>query len=138
MTRSPTERVADILRAIDKCRRYRTEFTDSSPAIAELVSDAALRNIENIGEAVKHLPKQITDAHPEIPWAAIVGMRNNLIHQYFGTDLTIVDEVIERDLLPLEAVLKPYAPPQRSAPPLAPFDRNRTTAPRWEAPGRGL
>ena len=72
-----------------------------------MASDAVLRNIEIIGEAVKHLPDDVTRAHPHIPWAAIVGMRNNLIHQYFGIAFEIVSEVLDRDLAPLEVALRP-------------------------------
>ena len=43
--------------------------------------DAALRNISVIGEAANHLPAEITTAHPEIDWPAIIGMRNILVHQ---------------------------------------------------------
>ncbi|WP_375384207.1 DUF86 domain-containing protein [uncultured Microbacterium sp.] len=107
MTRSTQKRIADILAAIDACHRYRRYFADDDTDVEKMAIDAVLRNIAIIGEAVKHLPAYVTSAHPHIPWAAIVGMRNNLIHQYFGANLEVVNEVIDRDLAPLAAALRP-------------------------------
>lgn len=137
MTRTPAERVADILEAIQRCRSYRASIDDASPAIAQMAVDAVIRNIEIIGEAANHLPAEITKAHPEIEWQAVVGMRNNLIHQYFATDHAVVLEVIDRDLLPLEAALAPHAPqrPHRVPPPFSPAAPQR---PKQEPPGLRL
>jgi uncharacterized protein with HEPN domain len=60
--------------------------------------DAVLRKLEVIGEAVKHLSDSTKDRAPEIPWRAISGLRDKLIHEYFGVNLTLVWEVVERDL----------------------------------------
>jgi uncharacterized protein with HEPN domain len=56
------------------------------------------RSIEIIGEAVKNLSPTIRDAHPEIPWSAIAGMRDKLIHGYFGIKWIVVWSVIKNDL----------------------------------------
>lgn len=105
MTRSALERIVDILEAIARCETYRAHLTDPEPDIAQMAFDAALRNIAIIGDAVHHLPTEVTSPHPEIEWEAIVGMRHILVHQYFGVDPAIVTDVIDRDLLPLAAVL---------------------------------
>ncbi|HWF61337.1 MAG TPA: DUF86 domain-containing protein [Nitrospira sp.] len=60
--------------------------------------DAVVRNLEIIGEATKHLPQPIKDAHPDISWKPIAGMRDKLIHDYFGINLQLVWDVVERDL----------------------------------------
>jgi len=60
--------------------------------------DAVIRNLEVIGEAVKLLSKETRNSYPEVPWHAIAGMRNKLIHEYFGINLDIVWEVIRDDL----------------------------------------
>jgi len=52
--------------------------------------DAVIRNLEVIGEAVNKLSPELQKAHPEIPWADIVGMRNRLIHGYLTVDLNVV------------------------------------------------
>ena len=57
-----------------------------------------VRNLEIIGEAVKHLSPELRQQHPDIPWKRIAGMRDEMIHEYFGVDLTIVWNVVEQHL----------------------------------------
>jgi len=59
---------------------------------------AVVRSIEIIGEAVKKIPQQFKDENPEIPWKDISGMRDKLVHEYFGVNLKIVWGVVEKDL----------------------------------------
>lgn len=108
MTRSAEQRVADILAAIDTCLEYRDHLDGDDDQFVKMTIDAILRNIEVIGEAVNHLPTSVTDAHPEIDWNAIIGMRNTLIHQYWRTDPEIVNEVLDKDLAPLAAALRSH------------------------------
>lgn len=63
-----------------------------------LIQDGVLRNLEVIGEAVKNLSSDFTAAHPDIPWRRIAGMRDVLIHHYFGVDLETVWRVVEDQL----------------------------------------
>lgn len=60
--------------------------------------DAVVRNLEIIGEASKRLSPSLKDAHSDISWKPIAGMRDKLIHDYFGINLRLVWDVIERDL----------------------------------------
>ena len=57
--------------------------------------DATLRNLELIGEAATHIPEDIRAAHPEIPWKAIIGARNHLIHGYSGIDNDLIWTMVE-------------------------------------------
>lgn len=57
-----------------------------------MVQDAVVRQLEIIGEAASKLSDDFCRAHPEIPWRRVVGMRNRLIHGYFGVDYDIVWE----------------------------------------------
>lgn len=106
MTRSANERIGDILEAIEKCQRFQSRLSDPDPVVAEMAFDAALRNIAVIGEAANHLPSEVTDAHPDIDWPAIIGMRNILVHQYFGVDAVLVERVVERNLTPLADAIR--------------------------------
>ena len=82
--------VNDMIEFGEKVLSY-TEGMDQDAFIADgLTYDATLRNLELIGEAATHIPSEVRDAYPEIPWRAIVGARNRLAHAYLG----IRDDVI--------------------------------------------
>ncbi|MEM2882202.1 MAG: HepT-like ribonuclease domain-containing protein [Candidatus Bathyarchaeia archaeon] len=59
---------------------------------------AVLRALEIIGEATKNLSEELKSEHRRIPWKDIAGMRDKLIHEYFGVDLELIWETIEREL----------------------------------------
>lgn len=105
MSRDHSRRIGDVLDAIERCERYVIAL-DGDAAIAEMAEDAIERNLQIIGEAVKHLPEEITGAHPEIAWPQIRGFRNILVHQYFGVDADVVREVVETYLPQLAAALR--------------------------------
>ena len=107
MRRSQAQRIADVLNAVERCRRY-VAALDRESDIAEMAEDAIERNLQIIGEAVNHLPDEITGAHPEIPWPQIRGFRNILVHQYFGVDIDVVRDVVETHLPPLAEALDGY------------------------------
>ena len=67
--------------------------------------DAVIRNFEIVGEAVKNLSQAHKDAHPAIPWKRIAGLRDLLIHRYFGVKLETVWELIEREVPGLRAAI---------------------------------
>ncbi len=60
--------------------------------------DAVVRNLEIIGEAIKRVSARLKEAHPDIAWKPIAGMRDKLIHDYFGVNLQLVWDVVVRDL----------------------------------------
>ena len=72
--------------------------------------DAVIRNLEIIGEAVKNLSQKLRDQHSDIPWKQIAGMRDEMIHEYFGVDLDIVWNVVKRDLPVLKEKINSLLP----------------------------
>lgn len=90
-----------ILDSIGRMFEYTIEGKDAFFSDTK-TQDAVVRNLEIIGEAVKRVSSGIRDENRDIPWKQIAGMRDRLIHDYFGVDLKLVWAVIEKELRPLE------------------------------------
>jgi uncharacterized protein with HEPN domain len=83
--------------SIDAIQSYTVEGRDAFFADPK-TQDAVIRNVEVIGQAVKGIPEQTRSLEPAVPWRQIAGMRDKLIHEYFGVDLALVWDVVEREL----------------------------------------
>ncbi len=68
--------------------------------------NAVVRSLEIIGEATKKIPNGMREKYSEIPWKWMAGMRDKLIHEYFGIDLEIVWEVINNELPPIKPFIR--------------------------------
>jgi len=95
--RDPKECLRDMREAITKIERYASRGRVAFER-EELVQVWILYHLQVIGEAAARLGKAFHEAHPQLPWAQIVAMRNVLIHRYFGLDLDEVWKTVERDL----------------------------------------
>ena len=71
-----------------------------------MIQNAVIRSIEVIGEAVKNLPKDFKSKYAEIPWNKITGMRDKIIHHYFGVDLETVWKVVKENIPELKNNIK--------------------------------
>jgi len=96
----------DILDSIEKIIAYTEGRTKSDFTKDNQLQDAVLRRFEIIGEAVKHIPDDIKEKHPEIEWEEAAGARNIFIHEYFGVRLERVWETIINDLPLFEKQIK--------------------------------
>jgi uncharacterized protein with HEPN domain len=96
----------DILQAIAKIREYVAGFSPAEPAGDTKTFDAVIRNLEVIGEAAKAVPETIRLEHPEVDWKRISGLRDILIHQYFGVDAQIIWDIIQNKLPALEEQIR--------------------------------
>jgi len=98
--------VQHILDAIAQIERYVKNLTYKKFMRARLVQDGVIRQITIIGEASRQTAPDFQSAHPEIPWADVIGMRNILVHDYLGVNLNDVWEVTQEDLPKLKKQLK--------------------------------
>jgi len=93
-----------ILECIMKIEEYTLEgkhtFYEST-----MIQDAVIRNLEIIGEATKQISDTLKEQYPNIPWREMAGLRDVLIHHYFGVDLDIVWNVVEQELPELKVSL---------------------------------
>lgn len=105
-SREVTFRILDILYAIEKIQRFSKGMTLTQFKKNELAIDAIVRNFEVIGEASKSIPKIVKRSYPDVPWEQMNGMRNILIHEYFGVDVKIVWNTAKKSLPQLEKQLK--------------------------------
>ena len=91
--------------AIEKIERYLSNATYESFSGNDMMIDAVVRELEIIGEAARNLSNELCNKSPDIPWAKIKGMRNVLIHEYFGVDLKIVWDTYKNNLPTLKSFI---------------------------------
>lgn len=107
--RSERERLLDILEAIERIEKYAAEGKAAFEA-DELIQNWMINHISVIGEACRSLSPEFQAYHSNVPWVDIIGMRNILVHHYFGIDEDAVWSVIEKDIPELkfniETILK--------------------------------
>lgn len=94
-------RIQDVLEAVSKIQAYTAGMDFAVFRNDSRTVDAVVRNFAIIGEAVTYLPPEIIAKHPEIPWKVMRGMRNVMVHEYFGVSLPILWETVQKDLAPL-------------------------------------
>ena len=96
----------EMIEAAEKVLSYTDGMDRASFFDRGLVYDATIRNLEVIGEAASRLPNEVRERRSKIPWRDIIGLRNRLVHAYFGVDDDIVWGVIENEIPALIAVLR--------------------------------
>jgi len=90
--------LSDILEAIKRIKIYTKGMTFSQFIKNNKTQDAVVRNIEVIGEATKHLSNEFRKKHPQVPWKEMAGIRDKMIHHYFGVNYEIVWTIVKQEL----------------------------------------
>jgi uncharacterized protein with HEPN domain len=91
-----------ILDAIHRIQSYVAGVAYDQFLRDNLLQDGVVRQLEIIGEAARNVSSPFQEAHPELPWSHMVGIRNKLIHDYFQVNLFIVWDTVHTDLPPLK------------------------------------
>ena len=108
--RSDSDFLQDIQEAANRIATY-TDGVTSEAFLNDLkTQDAVIRNLEIIGEATKNLSPELRVKYPTVPWKAMAGIRDRLIHHYFGVNLDVIWQVISVELpsvvVEIEAILQ--------------------------------
>lgn len=89
-----------------KVERYTDGMTLEAFRADEKTVDAVVRNIGVIGEAARHVPQDVQERYPDVPWAEMRGMRNVVVHEYSLVSVPIVWQTVKGNLPPLVPVLE--------------------------------
>lgn len=106
----PRRTYLDSLRDIREASEQAQQFV-AGMDLATFLSDtrtqfAVVRALEIIGEAARHIPATIRRRYPQVPWVDMRGMRNVLIHEYFGVDTQVLWRTVQEDIPPLTTEIR--------------------------------
>lgn len=108
--RRDSDFLQDINEAVQRIGIYTEQLTYEGFLQDTKTQDAVIRNLEIIGEAAKNISDNLTDNYSHIPWKEMAGLRDKLIHHYFGVNFDIVWNVVKAELpgiaLQIEKILK--------------------------------
>jgi len=90
--------IEDILQAGEKIQRYTRNMSCDEFLRDEKTKDAVARNFEIIGEAASNIPEHIKNRNTNVEWKRIIGLRNRIVHEYFGIDYRIVWAIIQNQM----------------------------------------
>ncbi len=106
MIKEPSAFLQHILESIELIEKRTKDITNDDLANSIDLQDMVVRRLEIIGEAVRNLPKEFREKHPEINWKSPADMRSVLIHMYYEVDIDILWDTITKDLPPFKEQIK--------------------------------
>ena len=95
----------DMRQAYAKVIHYAHGLSQAQLMDDDRTFDAIVRNLEIIGEAAKHVPREVQELHPAVKWRKITGLRNVVAHEYFGLDEDVLWDIIRNQVPALLAEL---------------------------------
>jgi uncharacterized protein with HEPN domain len=104
--RTCADYLQDIVENIDKALQFVRDLSKEEFLGNEEKRYAAVRALEIIGEAARHVPQNVREKYPEVPWREMTGMRDVLIHGYFGVNPHVLWRTIHEDLPPARESVK--------------------------------
>ncbi|HEY0557281.1 MAG TPA: DUF86 domain-containing protein [Thermoanaerobaculia bacterium] len=106
MTRTYLDYLEDIRDSLAKAQVFVQGMTYEQFTVDEKTSFAVVRALEIVGEATKRLPAELKARYPNLPWRDMAGMRDKLVHDYFGVNLEVVWETATLEAPGLEAEIR--------------------------------
>ncbi len=104
--RTQVDYLLDILNNVEKAQRFVEGVTQEDFEANDEKVYAVVHALQTIGEAARHVPKSLRQRYASMDWEDVVGMRDIVVHEYFGVDLDIIWRTIQQDLVPLETLVK--------------------------------
>lgn len=98
MSRDQRLFLEDIVACCDKIGRYTIGLTFEQFSKDEKGIDAVARNLEVMGEATKRLSDDIRSRFPDVPWRKMAGLRDIIVHNYFGIDIQLLWDIVQKDV----------------------------------------
>lgn len=103
MTREYSDYIQDIHDAIRDIKSFVKELDYNKFEKDQKTINAVIRSLEVIGEASKNISEEIKQKYPNVPWRGLAGMRDKLIHEYFGVDTEIIWKVVSEEIPEIES-----------------------------------
>jgi len=104
MTRTILDYINDILDSMARVEEFVCDMSYDDFSQEVKTQFAVVRAIEIIGEAAKKIPAPVREKYPKIPWRSITGMRDKVVHEYFGLNLEVIWKTVKEDI----PAVKPY------------------------------
>ena len=114
MSRDEIMYLQDIARSCGKILRFTEGLTQSDLVQDEKTYDAVVRNLEIVGEAAKHLQGRLREQLPTIEWRKVAGLRDMLVHAYFGIDDDILWDIVKNKVPQLAKATNTFLDKHRS------------------------